>query len=118
MNMRMIRRRRTLLIVMPKNLFVHISLVLKVFIWHSNNNPMLALRVDRRKAEEIRQELFRLRLLDGSRKFKADEDYVEIPVIGLEGISLGKWDAIAVEQEEPVKRPEVYDPFKEIVRSL
>lgn len=103
---------------MPKNLFVHISLVLKVFIWHGDNNPMLALRVNRKKAEELRQELSSLGLLDGSRKFKADENHVEIPVIGFEGIDLGNWDAIAIEQEEPEKRAEVYDPFKKIVRSL
>ncbi len=101
-----------------KNLFVHICLVLKVFIGHHDNSLMLALRVEREKAENLRLELSRLNLLDSRRKFLEADEFVEIPVLGLEGVDLGKWGAISVEQEEPVERAEVYDPHNEIVDNL
>lgn len=113
-----IRRRRILLIVEQKNIFVHISLVLKVFIWHRDDGSMLALRVPRGKAEDLRQELYGLGLLDGSRKFIEKDDLVEIPVLGVEGVDLEKWGAVAVDQEEPVKRAEVHDPYEEILHRI
>ncbi|MCK4445384.1 MAG: hypothetical protein KAW09_12625, partial [Thermoplasmata archaeon] len=89
--------------------------MLKVFIWHSNNRPMLALRVKREKVEELRLELFRLGVLDGSRKFVVEEEFVEIPVLGVEGVELERWGATSIEQEDPVKRADVHDPRKDIL---
>jgi tRNA wybutosine-synthesizing protein 2 len=79
---------------------------------------MLALKVARGRAEDLRQELYGLGLLDGSRKFVERDDHVEIPVLGTEGVDLEKWDAVAVDQEEPVRRPDVYVPFDEILRRI
>lgn len=79
---------------------------------------MLALRVERGKAEDLRLELSRLNLLDSRRKFLVGDGFVEIPVLGMEGVDLAKWGAVSVEQEEPVERAEVYDPHKEIVDNL
>jgi tRNA wybutosine-synthesizing protein 2 len=79
---------------------------------------MLALRVERRKAEDLRQELSRLSLLDARRKILVEDESVEIPVLGLEGLDLEKWGAESVEQDEPVERTEVYDPHKEVVKNL
>jgi tRNA wybutosine-synthesizing protein 2 len=116
--MNSIRRRRILLIVEQKNIFVHISLVLKVFIGHDDNNPMLAIRVERAKAEGLRQELSRLNLLDAQRKFLVEDEFVEIPVLGMEGVDLSRWGAVSVEQKEPVERADVYDPHKVIVEKV
>jgi tRNA wybutosine-synthesizing protein 2 len=113
-----IRRRRILLIVRAKNLFAHISLVLKVFIWLDDNSTMLAIRVEREKTEDLRQELSRLGHLDARRKILVVEEFVEIPVLDLEGLDLDKWGAVAVDQKEPVERLEVYDPHEEIVKKL
>jgi tRNA wybutosine-synthesizing protein 2 len=101
-----------------KNIFVHISLVLKVFIGHDDNNPMLAIRVERAKAEDLRQELSRLNLLDARRKFVVENEFVEIPVLGMEGVDLNRWGAVSVEQTEPVRRADVYDPHREMVGKL
>ncbi|MEE9224101.1 MAG: class I SAM-dependent methyltransferase family protein [Thermoplasmata archaeon] len=79
---------------------------------------MLALRVDRGKAEDLRLELSRLNLLDSRRKFLVRDEFVEIPVLGMEGVDLAKWGAVSMEQEEPVVRAEVYDPHKEIVDNV
>lgn len=79
---------------------------------------MLALRVEREKAEDLRLELSRLNLLDSRRKFLEGDEFVEIPVLGMEGVDLGKWGAVPLEQEDPVERAEVYDPHKEIVDNL
>lgn len=79
---------------------------------------MLALRVERGKAEDLRLELSRLNLLDSRRKFLEGDEFIEIPVLGMEGVDLAKWGAVSVEQEEPVERAEVYDPHKEIVDNL
>jgi tRNA wybutosine-synthesizing protein 2 len=76
---------------------------------------MLALRVERGKAEDLRLELSRLKLLDSRRKFLVEDEFVEIPVLGMEGIDLARWGAVSVEQKEPVGRAEVYDPHKEII---
>jgi hypothetical protein len=58
---------------------------------------MLAIRVERLKAEDLRQELSRLSLLDARRKFLVGDEFVEIPVLGMEGVDLGKWGAVSVE---------------------
>jgi tRNA wybutosine-synthesizing protein 2 len=79
---------------------------------------MLAIRVERLKAEDLRQELSRLSLLDARRKFLVGDEFVEIPVLGMEGVDLGKWGAVSVEQKEPVERAEVYDPHVEIVEKV
>lgn len=79
---------------------------------------MLALRVERGKAEELRRELYRLGLLDGSRKFTEKGDHVEIPVLGAEGVDLQKWDTIVINQEDPVKRPDVHVPYDDILKRI
>ena len=60
---------------------------------------MLALRVERGKAEALRLELSRLNLLDSRRKFLVGDEFVEIPVLGMEGIDLAKWGAVSMEQD-------------------
>jgi tRNA wybutosine-synthesizing protein 2 len=79
---------------------------------------MLALRVERRKVEELRQELSRLGLLDVHREFVVREEFVEIPVTGLEGIDLDKWGAVSFEQENPVEKSPIVDPQDEILQTV
>ncbi len=79
---------------------------------------MLALRVKRERAEELRLELYRLGVLDGSRKFVVEEGFVEIPVLDVRGVELERWGATSVEQEDPIKRADVYDPHKDILRRI
>ncbi len=76
---------------------------------------MLALRVKRERAEELRLELSRLGVLDGSRKFVVEEGFVEIPVLDMKGVELERWGATSVEQEDPIKRADVYDPHNDIL---
>lgn len=79
---------------------------------------MLALRVPRKKAEDLRTELQRLGLLDARRKFQVGEEFVEIPVTGVEGIVLDEWKAVLIEQERPIERPPAYDPHIDIANKV
>ncbi|TET89729.1 MAG: class I SAM-dependent methyltransferase family protein [Methanomassiliicoccales archaeon] len=79
---------------------------------------MLALRVERKKAEELRTELSELGLLDAGRKFMVEGEFVEIPITGLEGIDLKEWGAVSIEQESPVERAPVYDPHVEMAKRV
>lgn len=74
----------------------------------------LAIVVNKREAEEIKNLLLEMELLDDSRKIKRYRDKVEIPVKNIPNID---FDFEIVKQDEVIKR-KIFVPFKEIKERL
>lgn len=77
-------------------------------------NVNLAIVVEKRKAEEVKNLLIEKNLLDDSRKIKRYGDKVEIPVKGVPSLPY-RFDI--VEQKEIVGR-KIFNPFEEIKKRL